>query len=202
MKIKTFSLKGTKTEDTNLPKELSQKVKLGVLAQAIHIYEARSHTGFSKVKTRAEVNRTTKKVYKQKGTGGARHGSRRAPIYVGGGVAHGPKIEKRAVGITKAFRALTKNMAISQKVGRGEVVAVSGVAKAAKTKDFGQLLKVFAKEFPKAKKFSFAFAKENADIRKVVSNIKNVGVHQFSDINVLDIYRGGVLVLDKDIFSK
>lgn len=71
MKIKTFSLKGVKAEDTTLPKELGGKVKLSVLAQGLHIYEARSHTGFSKVKTRAEVNRTTKKVYKQKGTGGA-----------------------------------------------------------------------------------------------------------------------------------
>ncbi|MDP1710284.1 MAG: 50S ribosomal protein L4 [bacterium] len=202
MKIKTFSLKGTKGEALTLPKEFTGKVNLSVLAQALHIYEIKSHTGFSKVKTRSEVNRTTKKVYKQKGTGGARHGSRRAPIYVGGGVAHGPKIEKRVVSITKKFKILAKNMALSQKSQRGEMVAVSGLSKVEKTKDMNDLLKVFAKGFPKAKKFSFAFSDKNAGVRKTVSNIKNIRVHKFSDLNVLDIYRGGILVLDKDIFEK
>lgn len=202
MKINTYSLKGVKGEATTLPKEFTGKVNLNVLAQALHIYEIKSHTGFSKVKTRAEVNRTGKKVYKQKGTGGARHGSRRAPIYVGGGVAHGPKIEKREVSITKAFKTVAKNMALSQKAAGSEMVAVSGLSKVEKTKDMNALLTVLAKEFPKAKKFSFAFAQKNAGIRSKAANIGNIKVFQFKDLNVLDIYRGGILVLDKDIFLK
>ena len=90
LKTKTYSLKGTKLKETSLPKEFGQKENLPLLAQAVRVYEERSHIGFAKTKTRAEVNRTTKKVYKQKGTGGARHGARSAPIYVGGGTAHGP----------------------------------------------------------------------------------------------------------------
>ena len=67
----------------NLPKEFDQKLNMPLLAQAVHVYEERSHVGLRNTKTRSEVNRTTKKIYKQKGTGGARHGSRRANLYVG-----------------------------------------------------------------------------------------------------------------------
>lgn len=62
-----------------------------LLAQAIRVYLSNARQGTSDTKTRAEVSRTTKKWFKQKGTGNARHGSRKAPIFVGGGVAHGPK---------------------------------------------------------------------------------------------------------------
>lgn len=72
------------------PRVFSYPVNEALLSQVIHVYRANTHQNTSQVKTRGEVNRTTKKVYKQKGTGNARHGARSAPIYVGGGVAHGP----------------------------------------------------------------------------------------------------------------
>ena len=95
MKAQIFSVKGVKTGEESLPKEFSQKVNLALLAQAVHVFEERGHVGLRKTKTRSEINRTTKKIYKQKGTGGARHGSRRANLYVGGGVALGPRPIRR-----------------------------------------------------------------------------------------------------------
>ncbi|MBI1872200.1 50S ribosomal protein L4, partial [Candidatus Collierbacteria bacterium] len=90
----------TRTAKTTIPKKkaaptldsriFDYKVNEALLSQVIHVYRANTHQNTSKVKTRGEVNRTTKKVYRQKGTGNARHGARSAPIYVGGGVAHGP----------------------------------------------------------------------------------------------------------------
>ncbi|MBI3954460.1 50S ribosomal protein L4 [Candidatus Collierbacteria bacterium] len=62
-----------------------------LISQALHVYRTNVHQETSKAKTRGEVVGTTKKIYRQKGTGGARHGARSAPIFVGGGVAHGPK---------------------------------------------------------------------------------------------------------------
>lgn len=75
-----------------------------LLAQAVRVYSLNLRQGSSKVKTRSQVKRTKKKWFKQKGTGNARHGSRNAPIFVGGGVAHGPK------GIENWNRKLSKKM--------------------------------------------------------------------------------------------
>lgn len=72
------------------PRVFSYEVKPALLTQVLHVYRANAHQDTSKVKTRGELTKTTKKTYKQKGTGNARHGSRMAPIFVGGGVAHGP----------------------------------------------------------------------------------------------------------------
>jgi len=85
------------------------QVKLGepnlpLLAQAIRIYQANSHQGGSRVKTRGEVAGSTRKIYRQKGTGRARHGARKAPLFVGGGVAHGP------TGLRPARLVLPKQM--------------------------------------------------------------------------------------------
>src|SRR3990167_4620035 len=91
-KADTYSSKGTKQEGVNLPKALfGEKQNDKLLAQAIHVYRDRQHLGNSKVKTRGEVTATTRKWYRQKGTGRARHGAVSAPLFVGGGVAHGPK---------------------------------------------------------------------------------------------------------------
>src|SRR5690554_4960009 len=67
-----------------------QKANPTLLAQAVRVYLSNLRQGTSKVKTRSEVSRTRAKWYRQKGTGNARHGARSAPIFVGGGVAHGP----------------------------------------------------------------------------------------------------------------
>ena len=94
-KVNAFSAKGIKQAEVSLPKQFAEKENLSLLSQAIHIYRDRAHIGLAKTKTRGEVARTTKKWYRQKGTGGARHGARSAPIFVGGGTAHGPKLARR-----------------------------------------------------------------------------------------------------------
>ena len=72
------------------PRVFAYEVKPSLLTQVLHVYRDNAHQDTSKVKTRGELTKTTRKTYKQKGTGNARHGSRMAPIFVGGGVAHGP----------------------------------------------------------------------------------------------------------------
>lgn len=86
------------------PRVFNYPVNEALLNQVIHVYRANTHQNTSQVKTRGEVNRTTKKVYRQKGTGNARHGARSAPIYVGGGVAHGPS------GVSPALKKVNRKM--------------------------------------------------------------------------------------------
>src|SRR3989344_5966768 len=95
LKVNLYDSAGKKKEGLSLPKEFEVKPNFRLLAQAYHVYEDRTHLGLAKAKTRGEVRISTKKIYKQKGTGGARHGAKSAPIFVGGGVAHGPKGIKR-----------------------------------------------------------------------------------------------------------
>ena len=92
MATKTVKAPVKKTPASSVldPRVFNYPVSPALLTQVIHIYRDNSHQNTSKVKTRGELTRTTKKMYAQKGTGNARHGSKMAPIFVGGGVAFGP----------------------------------------------------------------------------------------------------------------
>ena len=125
----------------NLPKELfGQKPNINLLSQAYYIYEARSHPGTHKTQTRGEVTATTAKVYKQKGTGRARHGSKKAPIYVGGGVVFGPTGEKRLKILSKNLIRASLISALSARSAEGKVFVVDGRNFDGKTKTASKLL--------------------------------------------------------------
>lgn len=181
-----------KVSDFKLPKEFRIKPNLNLLAQAIHVYEERSHVGLRKAQTRAEVNRTGKKVYKQKGTGGARHGSKRAPIYVGGGVAHGPRPIRRILTLPLKLKRLAKSMALSS----AEAVVASGFGTLAKTKEVQEFVGKLG-----GKRFLFLLSEKNKKAAEKIRNLIGTKVKLFTSANALDIIKGGTLVLDKDIFK-
>jgi large subunit ribosomal protein L4 len=200
IKAPVFTIKGTKTGEAALPKEFDQKVNLHLLAQAVYVYEERSHVGLRKTKTRSEVNRTSKKLYKQKGTGGARHGSRRANLFVGGGVALGPRPVRRILNLSDKLKSRAKLFAYSLKAGEGQIVMVSGLSKIEKTKEVGDLIKALRKATG-AKRFTFALSESAGETFKFMRNLTQVKAIFFKDANAFDIYRGGLIVLDKDILS-
>ena len=203
LKAKTYSLKGTKLTDFSLPKEFGEKQNLPLLAQAIRVYEERSHIGFAKTKTRTEVNRTTKKIYKQKGTGGARHGARSAPIYVGGGTAHGPKPIRRILTLPKKMVKLALAQALSLKLSQKQIIVVSGIDKLAKTNDARDFLTKIAKaEAIKSKKFTFILSEKNVSVKRYLKNLEGIKIDVFKDLNVFGVYFGGTLIFDNDIFVK
>jgi large subunit ribosomal protein L4 len=91
MQVNSYRIDGQEGEKVTLPKALfGEKVDPRILAQAVRVYLANQRTGSAKTKTRGEVEGSTRKIFRQKGTGRARHGSVRAPIFVGGGISHGP----------------------------------------------------------------------------------------------------------------
>jgi large subunit ribosomal protein L4 len=202
VKAPIYTIKGTKTGEFTLPKEMfEQKPNLNLLAQAIYVYEDRLHVGLRKTKTRAEINRTTKKVYKQKGTGGARHGSRRANLFVGGGVALGPRPLKRTLSLSDALKKTAKTYAFSIKAGEKQIVVADGLTKIEKTKEAAILVKKLAEEF-KTKSFTFILSEKNGSVNMFLRNLGNAKAIPYKDINAYDIWNGGLLMLDSDIFEK
>jgi large subunit ribosomal protein L4 len=198
LKIDTYSPKGTKLTPFTLPKEYEVKENIPLLAQALRVYEDRGHFGLAKAKTRAEVEKTTKKWYRQKGTGGARHGAKSAPIFVGGGVAHGPRPVSRELNLPKKMARQAFAVAMTIKAKEGKILGLKGFETLKKTKDVNGLIKKIGKD----QRFLFALAQKNLGAKRYLKNLKNSEVVAFKNLNAFKVYFAGILVLDKDVFEK
>ena len=199
LKVNSYSAKGIAGEAYTLPKDWELKANDQLLAQANRVYEESSHIGLARTKTRADINRTTKKWYKQKGTGGARHGARSAPIFVGGGKAHGPKAERRILLLPQKMKQNALKLALTVKANKKEVVVVNGIDTFKKTSQAQELLNKIDK---KNKHFTLVLAKANLSVKKAVNNLKQIKVTSFSNLNAREILFGGMIILDKDIFTQ
>jgi large subunit ribosomal protein L4 len=151
--------------------------------------------GTHAVKNRADIARTGKKMYAQKGTGGARHGSARVPQFRGGGRAFGPVVRSHEIGLPKKMRALALKHALSAKAKDGGIIVLDkATVKDAKTKEL-------ASRFEKLGWQSGALIVDGAEIeagfRSAARNIPNIDVLPIQGINVYDIMRRGKLVLTK-----
>jgi large subunit ribosomal protein L4 len=201
IKAPSYTIKGTKTGEFALPRDVFEaKVNPKLLAQAIYVYEDRAHPGLRKAKTRAEVNRTGKKLYKQKGTGGARHGSRRANLFVGGGVALGPRPVRRILHLSKSIKDRSRKYAFSVKANQKEIVVASGISKIIKTKEAASFLAKISKDL-NAKRFTFILSEKAREAGKFLKNLNNSASVFYKDASAYDVFGGGFLVLDQDIFE-
>ncbi len=197
-KADLYTMKGNKTKVINLPSDFGQEINMSLVAQAMRVYEDRSHVGFAKTKTRGEVIRTKKKIYRQKGTGGARHGARSAPIYVGGGIAHGPRPVKRVLSLPAKLKRKALNMALSSKAADGGLIVVEGLSKVKKTKEVSEFLKKASKDM-NFKRFTFVLADDKKDTAGFTRNLKNTNTYFKKDLNAYNIYLGGLVILDADL---
>lgn len=203
-KANIYSAKGIKRPAITLPKNFSEKENKILLAQAIRVYESRLHPGLSKTKRRGEVIASTRKIWRQKGTGRARHGARSAPIFVGGGKAHGPTGLKRQLVLPKKMRQKALNIALSMKANNGQVIVVDNISSLKKTKETQSLVdKIISKEkkVEKGQNFTFVLADGNLQARLALRNIKGVKAVAYKNLNAYQIFTGGVLIFDKDIFD-
>jgi large subunit ribosomal protein L4 len=155
---------------------------------------SRRQRGTHKVKNRAEINRTGKKMYRQKGTGSARHGSARANLFRGGGRAFGPVVRSHAIDLPKKVRALALRHALSAKAKDGGIIVLDTV-----TVDDGKT-KALRERFGKLG-LDNALIIDGADVaesfRLAARNIPNIDVLPVQGINVYDILRRHKLVLTK-----
>ncbi len=195
MKVLTYSATGRKLTATTLPRGFSEKANPTLLAQALRVYEDRARPGEAKAKTRGEVSRTTRKWYRQKGTGRARHGARSAPIFVGGGKAHGPTGTNRTLVLPKKVRERALKVALGLKSKEKQLIVVSGLAEIKKTKEANQLIKKISGG---AKHLTLALSGKTKTVTRAFRNLAQVRVVRYQDLNVRDVFYGGLLVIDKE----
>ncbi len=173
--------------------------------QVIVGMQANLRTPIAHTKNRGEVSGGGKKPWRQKGTGRARHGSTRSPIWVGGGVAHGPRKDKiYAVKINRVMKAKALAMLLSQKLRDNEILFVDSIElKTPKTADARMILGAFAKAIGNEKLFSkkqhaahIAVAKKDNAVLKSFRNISNVGFHEMRMLSPLDLANGGHVIIE------
>ncbi len=171
------------------------EVRADILHRVVNWQLAKRRAGTHKVKTRAEIARTGAKLYKQKGTGRARHGSRRANIFRGGGVAFGPHPRDHAVDLPKKVRALGLRCALSSKVAEGKLLVLDEANLAEpKTKVLlGALTKL---GLGSALVITGPEVERNFDLAS--RNLPLIDVLPAQGLNVYDILRRDMLVLTQD----
>lgn len=177
-----------------LPKEIfAVSVKPELLSQAVRVHLANQRQGTQSSLTRAEVSRTRKKLYKQKGTGGARHGDRKAPIFVGGGIAFAPKPRDHSLSLSKDMRRRSIKGALTQKLADKSIFVVSGLQSlTGKTSELAKFLKSL--DLNEASTFIITDeARQN--VYRAGQNIANVTVSPANHINAYEMLKAKKIVL-------
>lgn len=194
MKTKVVNLDNKASGEVELKDDIFGLEPRADLIQRVIVWQlAKRRSGQHKVLTRAEVNRTKKKVYKQKGTGQARHGARSAPLFVGGAKAMGPVAHSHEFDLPKKVRALGLRHALSSKAKSGSIVILDE----AKSKEIktGDLAKRFGKLGLQSALVVDGTFDKNFELS--ARNLSHVALVQAAGLNVYDIIRSDKLVLTK-----
>jgi large subunit ribosomal protein L4 len=171
-----------------------EEIRSDILSRVVNWQLAKRRAGTHKVQTRNENSRTGKKMYKQKGSGGARHGSRRAPQFVGGSRAFGPVVRSHAFDLPKKVRALGLRHALSSKIKSGSLIVLDqAVVESPKT----QSLKASFEKLGLKNALFITGTEVDANFALASRNIPNIDVLPTAGLNVYDILRRHTLVLTK-----
>ncbi|MDX1717331.1 MAG: 50S ribosomal protein L4 [Anderseniella sp.] len=195
MKTDIQTLEAKKAGTVDLSDEIfGLEPRADILHRMVTWQLAKRRAGTHKTKGRAEISRTGAKFGRQKGGGGARHGSKRTGIFVGGGKAHGPVVRSHAIDLPKKVRALALRHALSTKAKSNDLIVLDNAeAKSAKTKDLaGAFEKLGLNNV-----LVIDGAEVNENFAKAAGNLINVDVLPVQGINVYDILRRQKLVLTK-----
>jgi len=199
MQVDILNIEGAKTGRTiELPEEIfGAEPNNHVIYLAVKQYLAAQRQGTHKVKTRAEANGSSKKLVKQKGTGGARKGNLRSPIYKGGGSIFGPKPHLYDFKLNRKVKDLAKISALSYKAKENSIVIVEDVTMdAPKSKQFAGILKSLQLN---DKKILFVLPEDSENVYLSLRNIPKVQGTLLSDVNTYDIVNADVLVFAESV---
>lgn len=197
MKLDVIKLDGGKGGSIELPDDIFgiEEIRADILQRCVTWQLAKRRAGTHKIQVRNEVSRTGKKMYRQKGTGGARHGSRRAAQFVGGAKAHGPVVRSHAFDLPKKVRALALKHALSSKAKAGSLIVLdAATVPEAKT----AALRASFEKIGVTNALLIAGAEVDANLKLAARNIPNVDVLPNAGLNVYDVLRRRTLVLTKD----
>jgi large subunit ribosomal protein L4 len=198
MQLDVLDIKGQKTGRTvDLPEEIfGAEPNDHVMYLAVKQYMGAQRQGTHKVKTRAEVKGSSKKLHKQKGTGGARKGNLRNPLYKGGGTIFGPKPHGYDTKLNRKVKDLAKISALSYKAKDAAIIVVEDMSFAApKTSEIVSAMKGLKVD---TKKTLLVLPEYNQNVYLSTRNVPNIASTLLTDINTYDIMNADVLVLTEN----
>ncbi len=197
LKVTVVGVDGAAKGTMSLPVEVfGAKPNKTLIAQAIRVYLANQRQGNASTKTRGEVIGSTRKIYRQKGTGRARHGALKAPLFVGGGVAMGPKPHDFSLSLPQKMRKNALISALSEKAQNGMVKVVDGEF-SGKTKEVANLMK--ALELTNKKKVNkvLLVIDKNENAKRGAHNLGGLAIETFETLSTY-----GVAVNKNVVFLK
>lgn len=193
-----YDLKGSEKGTVALPETLFKVMASPkLLAQYVRVYLSNQHQGTHSAKTRSEVTGSTRKIWRQKGTGRARHSSRKANLFVGGGVTFGPQPRSHALKMTKKQRQKALYNSLSLKAANNKVKVLDGVASlTGKTKEVKD---IFAGLGTEQRKTLVVYAPDQADtFKKAMGNIQGVQTSQDRLLNAFLVLKADTVVFTQE----
>lgn len=199
-KVKVYNMSGEQVEEIELSDDIfGIEVNQHAVYEAVKNQLANKRQGTQSAKTRAEVRGGGKKPWRQKGSGRARHGSTRSPIWTGGGVTFAPKPRDYSYKIPKKVKRLALKSALTSKVQNNEIIVIDEIKfDAPKTKDMVNLLSKVNAD----KKALIVLDTNDKNVIKSASNIPNVATASVNTINVYDILKYNSFIITKDAVRK
>nr|B0T2C3.1 RecName: Full=Large ribosomal subunit protein uL4; AltName: Full=50S ribosomal protein L4 [Caulobacter sp. K31] len=197
MKLDVINLDGGKAGSVDLDDAIFgiADIRGDILQRVVTWQLAKRRSGNHKIQVRNEVSRTGKKMYKQKGTGSARHGSRRAAQFVGGAKAHGPVVRSHAFDLPKKIRAMALRHALSSKAKSGSIIVLDT---AVLTDPKTAALRANFDKIGLKNALVIAGPEVDGNFKLAARNIPNIDVLPNAGLNVYDVLRRHTLVLTKD----
>ena len=194
MKLDVIKLDGKKAGSVDLPEDLfGLEPRADILHRVVRWQRNNAQAGTHKVKTRSETSYSTKKIYRQKGTGGARHGDRNAPIFRKGGIYKGPTPRSHGHDLPKKFRKLGLKHALSAKAKAGELVVIEAAEAEGKTSALAKQVKNLGWK----RALIIDGAAVNEGFAQAARNIEGLDILPTMGANVYDILRRDTLVITK-----
>jgi large subunit ribosomal protein L4 len=198
MQVDVLNSKGEKTgRAVELPDDIFNiEPNDHVIYLAVKQYNAAQRAGTHKTKTRAEVKGSSKKLHRQKGTGGSRKGNIRNPLYKGGGTVNGPLPHKYNLKLNRKVKDLAKMSALSYKAKENKIVVVEDLnLEAPKTKTFADMMQVLT---PEARRTMFILPEYNANAYLSARNLPNNKTVVLSDMNTYDLMNASMIVFTEN----
>jgi len=195
-----YDLHGKVVEKMQLPKEIfAAKENAKLVAQAVRVYLNNQRRGTSSTKSRGEVKATTKKIWRQKGTGRARHGAKSAPIFVGGGIAFGPKPRDFSLNLSKKMKKAALFAALSVKQKDGEIKILKGLDKIEpKTKNVEAILTKMNYASKKRNILIVVAEEKMENAKKAARNLKGVRILRANSLNTYDVLNNQCIIFAKE----
>jgi large subunit ribosomal protein L4 len=194
MKLDVIKLDGAAAGSIELGDDIfGLEPRVDILHRVVRWQRNKAQAGTHKVKTRCETSYSRKKIYRQKGTGGARHGDRNAPIFRGGGIYKGPTPRSHAHDLPKKVRVLGLKLALSSKLKDGSLVVIDEAASDGKTAALAKMVRNLGWK----RALIIDGASVDVEFAKAASNIEGLDILPSMGANVFDILKRDTLVLTK-----